>query len=63
MCEEESILLKLTFGDGSQDEREAESYDSCAVFDKQQEEAANKFTYPLALVRFSVKMVDLQMLF
>ena len=43
VCEEESILLKLTLGNGSQDESEAESYDSCAVFDKQQEEAANKF--------------------
>ena len=43
MCGEESILLKLTLGDGSQDESEAESYDSCAGFDKQQEEAENKF--------------------
>ena len=43
VCEEESILLKLTLGDGSQDESEVESYDSCAVCDKQQEEAANKF--------------------
>ena len=41
MCEEESILLKLTLGDGSQDESEAESYDSFAAFDKQQEKAAN----------------------
>ena len=46
VCEEESILLKLMLGDGSQDESEAESYDSCAVFDKQQEEAANKFKSP-----------------
>ena len=42
VCEEESILLKLMLGNGSQGEIEAGSYDSCAVFDKQQEEAANK---------------------
>ena len=49
MCEEESILLKLTLGDGSQDESEAESYDSCAVFNKQQEEAANKLEFVTSL--------------
>ena len=46
LCEKESILLKLTLVDSSQDESEVESYNSCAVFDKQQEEAANKFRSP-----------------